>query len=187
MLSSVLLMVLTQVAVCSPGETTLVCSCKAGMVSACVALAGDDAVRAVQVLDEVQTALDQSSWMAGKEGESQRRQAQAVADSLTEAVGSAEPPNCKGQEHHIISRTIAKVLSKHLTLKGIYTPRDPRFVAQAKDEGAHCGYQEWHRDVDKEVVDWLQKYPRATPEEFMAKLREIYSRPEMQARFPNGF
>ncbi|WP_239470571.1 Wall-associated protein precursor [Archangium violaceum] len=163
------------------------CSCKQGMVSACVALAGDDARKAAQVLDEVQDALEQASRMEGKDDENKRQQLQAAADSLSQALGSSEPPQCNGQEHHLISRSIAKRLSKHPTLKGLYKPRDPRFVARAKDEESHCGYQEWHRKVDEEVINWLDKYSNATPKEFMDKLREIYSRPEMRARFPHGF
>ncbi|WP_225410854.1 hypothetical protein [Stigmatella hybrida] len=60
-------------------------------------------------------------------------------------------------------------------------------MAKAKDESSHCGYQEWHRKVDKEVIDWLDKYPQATPEQFMRFLREIYKRPDMLKRFPRGF
>ncbi len=78
-------------------------------------------------------------------------------------------------------------MENHATLKGPFKPRDPRFVARAKDEQSHCGYQEWHRKVDEEVVRWLRIKPNATPKAFMDKLREIYSRPEMKARFPNGF
>ncbi|HYO58375.1 hypothetical protein [Archangium sp.] len=52
---------------------------------------------------------------------------------------------------------------------------------------ARCGYQEWHREVDKEVIVWLDRYSKATPKQFMDKLREIYSRPEMKERFPHGF
>ncbi|MGZ3460643.1 MAG: Wall-associated protein precursor, partial [Archangium sp.] len=66
MLSSLLLVVMTQALVCTPGETSLVCSCKEGMVSACMTLAGEDAEAAAQVLDEVQAALEQASRMAGK-------------------------------------------------------------------------------------------------------------------------
>ncbi len=71
MLSSVWLMVLTQLAVCTPGETSLVCSCKAGMVTACVTLVADDARRAAQVLNAVEgalaelDALEHASRMAG--------------------------------------------------------------------------------------------------------------------------
>jgi elongation factor P hydroxylase len=75
----------------------------------------------------------------------------------------------------------------HLTLKGLFKPRDKRFVAKAKDLESHCGYQEWHRKVDEEVIDWLNKYPEATPKQFLRFLRELYKRPDMLERFPNGF
>jgi hypothetical protein len=98
-----------------------------------------------------------------------------------------EPPNCDGQNHHVISRPIAKKLEDHELLHGLYEPRDERLVAKAKDKASHCGYQEWHRKVDEEVIDWLSQYRRATPQQFMSKLREIYNRKEMRERFPNGF
>ena len=82
---------------------------------------------------------------------------------------------------------IAEGMEEHPRLRGLYKPRGPRFVSRAKDEQAHCGYQEWHREVDDEVVRWLKHTPGATPKEFMDKLREIYGRPEMIARFPHGF
>jgi hypothetical protein len=50
----------------------------------------------------------------------------------------------------------------------------------------HCGYQTWHRKVDQEIVDWLEKNQDATPEKFIAKLREIYSRHDMLIRFPDA-
>ncbi|WP_187345094.1 hypothetical protein [Cystobacter ferrugineus] len=106
---------------------------------------------------------------------------------MSQTLGCSEPPQCKGQNHHIISRPIAKGLSRHATLKGLFEPRAPRFVSRAKDEQAHCGYQDWHRKVDAEVVEWLKVHPKATLEQFMDKLREIYRRPEMKARFPHGF
>ena len=94
---------------------------------------------------------------------------------------------CSGQLHHVVSRPIARALNDHRTLKGLYTERDPRFVARAADEASHSGYQRWHRDSDAEVIDWLRENETATPAEFESKLREIYSRPEMRARFPDGF
>jgi hypothetical protein len=193
MLSSLLWMVLTQAMFCTPGEMSVVCHCKQGMVSACVMLVTDDAVRAARVLVEVQDeleALEQASPMAGKAGEKKKqkqREFQAAAESLSQALGSSEPPQCKGQEHHLISRPIAKRLASHRTLKGLYKPRDRRFVTRAKDEQSHCGYPQWHRDVDEEVIKWLDRHSHATPKEFMEKLREIYNRPEMLARFPDGF
>jgi hypothetical protein len=78
-------------------------------------------------------------------------------------------------------------LEEHETLRGLYKPRDERFKTRAKDKASHCGYQQWHRDVDAEVINWLRDFPRATPEQFLKMLREIYNRPDMLKRFPNGF
>jgi len=61
-----------------------------------------------------------------------------------------------GQIHHPISTRIARALDSHPTLKGLYQPRDPRFTTQAIDVAAHRGYQHWHRQLDKEVVNWLK-------------------------------
>ncbi|MCP3140183.1 SitA5 family polymorphic toxin [Pyxidicoccus xibeiensis] len=96
-------------------------------------------------------------------------------------------PAPSGQLHHVISKRIAKRLEEHGTLRGHYTERDPRFVTRAANKAAHNGYQKWHRDVDEEVVDWLGTHGNATPKQFEAFLRELYSRPAMRARFPNGF
>jgi len=37
------------------------------------------------------------------------------------------------------------------------------------------------------VIEWLKAQDKATPEQFMKMLREIYNRPELLKRFPNGF
>ncbi|HEX5746318.1 MAG TPA: hypothetical protein VFZ09_08740 [Archangium sp.] len=90
MLSSLLLMVMTQVMFCTPGEMSVVCHCKQGMVSACVSLVMEDAVRAAQVLVEVQDeleALEQASPMSGKGDEKKKqkkRELQAAAESLSQ-------------------------------------------------------------------------------------------------------
>ncbi|KFE67458.1 hypothetical protein [Hyalangium minutum] len=47
--------------------------------------------------------------------------------------------------------------------------------------------QEWHRNVDAEVVTWLERNRNATAEQFMKELHEIYNRPDMLKRFPHGF
>jgi hypothetical protein len=113
--------------------------------------------------------------------------AEALRAEGESSPASPEPPDCKGQLHHVISRPIADALKKHDTLSGHYEPRDPRFVTRAVDEQAHCGYQEWHRKVDAEVIAWLRNRPRATAKEFEAFLREVYSRPDLLKRFPHGF
>jgi hypothetical protein len=124
--------------------------------------------------------------MTRPEGEQLEEEVEAQERSdVTEDSG--EPPQCTGQNHHIISRPIAKELEEHETLRGLYKPRDRRFVARAKDRESHCGYQQWHRDVDAEVIEWLRRSPKATRKEFEGFLREIYSRPEMLKRFPNGY
>jgi hypothetical protein len=88
MLASLLLMVLTQV--CTPGEMSLVCHCKHGMVSACVTLVAEDALKAARVLSEVQEeleALEQASRMAGTADEQEqqkKRELQAGARSTAD-------------------------------------------------------------------------------------------------------
>ena len=78
-------------------------------------------------------------------------------------------------------------MARHKTLRGLFEPRDKRFKTRAKDEASHCGYQEWHRRVDAEVIEWLKAQEKATAEQFLKMLRELYNRPEMLKRFPNGF
>jgi hypothetical protein len=112
--------------------------------------------------------------------------ATAVA-MLGQGQGEGQAAGASGQLHHIISKRIARELEEHRTLRGHYTERDPRFVTRAADKSSHNGYQQWHRDVDAEVIKWLKRYDEATPAEFEAFLRQLYNRPAMRARFPNGF
>jgi hypothetical protein len=175
-----LLLLITAQVPAVPGETTLVSSCKQGLLSACEALKQVNPTRAAEVMRGLEVL---------KAAEGAVEEPVAEGDEVTEAVEEAapEPPECTGQNHHIISRPIAKKLEGHRALRGLYKPRDKRFVSKAKDEESHCGYQEWHRKVDEEVIAWLTKYSQATPEQFLSFLREIYKRPDMLERFPNGF
>jgi hypothetical protein len=176
MLALILLLVTSQVPAV-PGETSLVSSCKQGMASACAALRQVDPKRAVEA---------ERAFQVWKVAEEAREQEEARVEA--EASPSApEPPDCKGQKHHVISRPIARQLERHPSLGGLYKARDSRFVARAKDEKSHCGYQTWHREVDDEVIAWLIRSPKATRKDFEQFLREIYGRAEMRARFPNGF
>ena len=177
---AIFLLVMTQLA-CTPGETSAVCGCKAGMLSACETLKLSDPKKAAEILSQLEKAAAQAKVLeeAGQKAE-ETREAEASSDC-------SAPTECKGQLHHVISRPIAKVLKDHETLGGHYKARDPRFVTRAVDKEAHCGYQEWHRKVDKEVIDWLESYDKATPKQFEAFLRQIYNRPEMLKRFPHGF
>ena len=108
-----------------------------------------------------------------------------TAQRLTGGGPATPPPT--GQLHHPISKRIFRALEDHRTLRGHYTERDPRFVTRAADKESHNGYQQWHRDLDKEVSDWLDVYKTATPQQFEAYLRQLYRRPDLRARFPDGF
>jgi hypothetical protein len=181
-----LVLVTTQIP-CSPREFSDTCKCKQGMATACEALrqtdkALADRLEAAAAAQAGRMVLEASSAQPGtEESESQ------VEEAAQAASEAPEPPECTGQNHHVISKRIARALKRHLTLAGLYKARDPRFVARAKDEESHCGYQQWHRDVDREVVEWLRQNQKATSKQFEDYLREIYSRPEMRARFPNGY
>jgi hypothetical protein len=166
-----------------PGEGTLVSFCKQGRLAACQELAKLYPQQAAKLQAELaKAALSQEAFRVAEE---EAREEEDSKDA--EAESSGEPPNCNGQNHHIISKRIAEALKEHETLGGLYEPRDKRFVAKAKDKEAHCGYQVWHRKVDAEVIQWLADNRKATAEQFMKMLREIYSRPDMLKRFPNGF
>lgn len=91
-----------------------------------------------------------------------------------------------GQIHHAIPRKVANALDAHPKLKGKYRYRDPNFVTQAKDLASHRGYQRWHRELDKEVVGWLKGREGVTPAQFEKYLKDLYARPDLKTRFPNG-
>ncbi|HEY8210243.1 MAG TPA: Wall-associated protein precursor [Myxococcaceae bacterium] len=133
-------------------------------------------------------AMAQAAQEAGKANEAEKAEAQAV-DST--GCGNGQDPNekqeCTGQNHHLISKVVWYALEQHSMLRGKYIYRDPKFVARAKDLKSHCGYQNWHRDLDEAIRAWLQEHPEAGAKEFEAFLRELYARPELNARFPNGF
>jgi hypothetical protein len=179
-----LLLLVTAQVPAVPGETTLVAFCKQGKLSACEALRQVNPRLVAQL--EAEAAKSALGLEALKVAEEEaKEEEEAKADEDTEPA--PEPPNCQGQNHHVISRLIARELERHSTLRGLYAPRDERFKARAKDEESHCGYQQWHREVDREVIKWLRDFPKATQRQFEAFLREIYNRPAMRKRFPNGF
>jgi len=186
MLSLLVVVLLAQVP-CAPFETSAICQCKQGVASACAVVRQTHPKLAEDLKKASEIAATQAQTLESR-ARADNNQREDSASSDAQASSSApEPPDCKGQWHHIISKSIAKALTTHATLRGLYTPRDSRLVAQAKDEAAHCGYQQWHREVDKEVIAWLASRPKATPEQFMKFLREVYSRPAMRERFPHGF
>jgi hypothetical protein len=168
---------------CVPGDSTLACKCKLGTPAACAELA--------KVEPETLKGILRLAAMAQAAQEAEKSKAKAADAVDTGGCGSGQDPNekqkCTGQWHHIISKMVWYALEKHPVLGGKYSYRDPRFVARAKDLKAHCGWQDWHRDLDKEIAAWIEQNEKATAQQFEAYLREVYARPELQLRFPNGF
>jgi hypothetical protein len=179
-------MLLSQVVPCVPGDSTVVCKCKQGTPAACAELAKVDPELLKGILRSATMA--HAAQEAGKAKEVGRAEAQVI-DST--GCGSGQDPNekqeCAGQWHHLISKAVWYALENHAVLKGKYTYRDSRFATQAKDPKAHCGYQGWHRELDAKIRAWLAEHGQAGAEEFEAFLRELYARPQLRARFPNGF
>ena len=113
--------------------------------------------------------------------------AKTVAKRAAKALAAEAAGRAIGQVHHAISRAVFRALQEHRVLRGLYRVRDPRFVLRAADKTAHRGYQQWHRELDKEVADWLRANETATPAQFEAYLRSLYERPDLIQRFPRGF
>jgi RHS repeat-associated protein len=88
------------------------------------------------------------------------------------------------QRHHIFSNKIIRELAQHPTLRGKFQRSD--LEVQAVNSEAHRGYQEWHRAYDREVVEWLTENANTTKEQFIEFLQEIYTRPDVQWRFPDA-
>ena len=113
----------------------------------------------------------------------------AGAAVIKTVKGAATDVHLTGQLHHPISTPIHRALEKHPILRGKYKARDGRFVTRASSPSAHSGWQTWHRQLDKEVADWLTDPANAnvTQEGFETFLRARYARPDLRAKFPAGF
>jgi hypothetical protein len=165
---------------CTPADSTVVCDCKQLKPGACEVLEEADPKLYQQVLRLLWMA--KASKEAAKAGEKDQ--------SATATSGCPEPPErkeCDGQEHHAISKRVWKALEDHRLLRGHYRYRDSRFVTQAANKEAHCGYiNTWHEALDEEIVIWIEKNQQVTPKQFEAWLRWRYSQPDLKWRFPNG-
>lgn len=58
-------------------------------------------------------------------------------------------------------------------------------MLKAVDKKAHNGLPHWHRDLDKEIANYLDAHPDLTKEEFERYLRDRYSMPDLKDRFPD--
>lgn len=90
-----------------------------------------------------------------------------------------------GQLHHILSKGIMDAVKDHANLADEFTRNMPGYLYRAADAAAHRGYQDCHRLVDKEAVEWVKQWPNATPAQFVNKLQEIYNRTDIAKRIPN--
>ena len=96
--------------------------------------------------------------------------------------------NLSGQSHHPISKQIRKSLDTvdvsniSKNLKDKYR----KFTTQAGDIMDHKGYQQWHRELDDEISNWItQQGKELTDERLIQYLKDVYSRPELSNKFPN--
>ncbi|MGH6931102.1 MAG: RHS repeat-associated core domain-containing protein [Dongiaceae bacterium] len=110
----------------------------------------------------------------------------AAAVTQTTRATTIDVAKLTGQKHHVISSRVFAVLEKHDILKGVYTLRDARLVAKAKNKMSHYGYQSWHRSFDDEVSTWVRDNPQATQDDFEKFIRDHFDRPDMKDRFPAG-
>ncbi|RMG37448.1 MAG: hypothetical protein D6732_06765 [Methanobacteriota archaeon] len=108
-----------------------------------------------------------------------------VGNKLDDVSNIADNVAAVGQRHHLLSKKIMNALDNHPTLKNIFKREDPRFIYNAADDAAHRGYQTWHRQYDSMVVDWLEKHPSATPDDFTRYLHDLHQQPWLQERIPN--
>jgi RHS repeat-associated protein len=90
-----------------------------------------------------------------------------------------------GQWHHVISTKISRALDEHRTLRGVLERNS--LIVQAFDKASHNSYDAWHRAYDQEVVRWLSDNPRATPEQFLIYLQDLYKSTDMDKRFPQAW
>ena len=88
----------------------------------------------------------------------------------------------KCQNHHAISNKINRAKSSNPKLNCI-SRNDPRFQVKALTSDAHRGYQQWHRQYDDIMVNWLNKHPNASAGAFINKLNSVYSSANMVRRF----
>ena len=85
------LLALLAVIPCEPGETSTVCYCKAGMLSACETLRLYDPRKAAEILEQLERMSAQAKVVeeVGEKAAEVEAEARASSDE-------SEPPECKG-------------------------------------------------------------------------------------------
>ena len=74
-------------------------------------------------------------------------------------------------------------LNNHPTLKGLFDRAGS--VVQAVAPEAHRGYQAWHREIERIMIEWINSpfHQEVTANEFWRKLYELYNTQDMINRF----
>jgi hypothetical protein len=155
-------------------------------------LSKETAAKLAQLNDKGKSLLSRAGRAKSKE------QARAIIDRGLKGVEPPSSPGSRaatgvatrvltGQVHHPISKVVHDALEKHKHLRGKYKVRDPRFKTRAITAEAHRGYQEWHRELDKEVAQWINTHTEANEQQFETWLRARYRKADILARFPEGF
>jgi hypothetical protein len=140
------------------------------------ARAVDTAVDAIQTVNRASNAAQTANQAANA--------AQFVNQATNTLSFINKCDGCTGQMHHILSTKTMRELGEHPTLRGIFKRDD--MITQALDMPSHNGYQQWHRQLDDEVVEWLQLNQNSGKEDFLQFLKDIYSRDDMRQRFPGA-
>jgi RHS repeat-associated protein len=91
-----------------------------------------------------------------------------------------------GQLHHVVSKAIGRAMSNAPRLRGALGEMRQRLVTRARDLMSHRGYQKWHRDLDKEVIEFIEQNPGVSPSRFERFLEERYAKPDLADKFPGG-
>ncbi|MBF0407960.1 MAG: hypothetical protein HQM10_11435 [Candidatus Riflebacteria bacterium] len=107
---------------------------------------------------------------------------------VREALKNAIREIMCGQSHHAISKKVYRTGLKHYKgLSSSFSERDSDYIAKAI-ENAHVGYASWHRELDSNVVDYInEKGNDLSPQQFINYLMSRYNTPDLRARFPFGF
>jgi hypothetical protein len=105
--------------------------------------------------------------------------------SITATAGiTLIPAQLLGQAHHVISNPMIRALNNHKTLSGLFDRAGS--IVDALYKHSHQGYQQWHRTIDNNMVNWLSRNPNATSNQFWNELYKQYNTKDMIQRFGEG-
>ncbi|MDR2171942.1 MAG: hypothetical protein LBP59_17495, partial [Planctomycetaceae bacterium] len=120
---------------------------------------------------------------AAKTGKEIAEQAIKYGDEIVDA--GKNTTKLTGQLHHPISKKIFNELDKNESISSKFKDNYRNFITKAIDRQSHSGYQQWHRELDDKIVDWLKNHNKTTDEEFIVFLKKIYNESDLAKRFPD--